>query len=117
MLCLLSTKALIPLRCFGRQRRDLAVGRIDEQRCSSALDDVRASLKPEVVVSAPREVGRPALTINPIDVILLNSLSLVSHCFLFGEKLLVAQLGWSLEGRQCGVGPDALKVRLSVGCS
>src|SRR5262249_15609369 len=84
------TKILGPLLRFCRHGRNLPVRRINDQRRSSAPYYVRSAIKPEIVIGTPGKIGRTTLSIDSIDVGLLNALFLIRGCFLFGEKLFVA---------------------------
>jgi len=50
---------------------------------------VRSAVKPEIVIGTSGEIGWTALSIDSIDVGLLNALFLIRGCFLFGEELFV----------------------------
>lgn len=89
MLRLPRTKILRPLLRFCGHGRNLPVRRINDQRCSSALYYVRSAVKPEIVIGTPGEIGRTTLSIDSIDVGLLNALFLIRGRFLFGEELFV----------------------------
>src|SRR5262245_29956496 len=90
MLRLPGTEILRFLLRFCSHGRNLSVRRINDQRCSSTLYYVGSAVKPEIVIGTPGKIGRTTLSIDSIDVGLLNALFLIRRCFLFGEKLFTA---------------------------
>jgi hypothetical protein len=96
-----------------RQRRDAAVGRIDDER-GLRPEDLRAAVPPEIVVGA-RDVGVRAGAVTAVLVPALDGRALELGDFLgVGEGRLVAKRRGPLERRDGRVAPDALLIGPAV---
>src|ERR1051325_11662982 len=95
------------LLCQRRQRRNAAIGGIDDQRGSKSLGDAGSAVPPEIVVGA-RHVGVGSGAVTLVLVVLFNRPLEVGGGFLFGEECFVWEIGGSLQRREDRVGPDAL---------
>jgi len=90
---------LLPLG-FSRERRDAAIGRIDDERGALRADDAAAALVPELVVRnhASRQILQAAfLRIDQVTVLPLVLLALEARRFGIGERRLVAEISRPLE--------------------
>ena len=93
------------------QRRDLPIGRIDNQRSPPAAHDLSA-IAPKFVIGADDiGIGRP---IAAIAVGLVNRFLGVLESFAFGKKLFGGEVRRALQRRNRHVGPNALQIRLLV---
>jgi hypothetical protein len=85
---LLRSEVIVSPLGFRRVGRDSTVGRVNDQGCPTALDDVRSAFRPEVIVSPPGEIGCAALAVDQIEIGLLNALLLVRRDFLLVKNCL-----------------------------
>src|SRR4030095_13810363 len=98
-----------------RQRRDVSVTGICDQRRASCFDDRRSSIPPKVVIRTTHICFSRAVA--TVHVILLSYLNLVIRSFFFGKEFFACQIGRSFQWRNSGETPCALEVRLAVGCT
>jgi len=107
---------------FGRQRRELPVRRIDDERRPAVADHVGAVVQPEVVVPAHGDPAAPGRQRLGSDLARLEQplapggrRRLELGRFLLGQKRLVAQPLRALERRLGAEVPHALQVGPSIG--
>src|SRR5262245_1545808 len=97
-----------------RQRRNLSVAGIYDQRRPSCFDHLRSSIPPKVVIRTTHiSFSRPVATVH---VVLLSYLKLVIRSFFVGKEFFPCQIGRSFQWGNSGEAPCALEIRLAVGC-
>ena len=103
-----------------RQRGNHPVGRVDDQGCPSRADDFRSELPPPLVVRAievrapVRATARRTVAVAAIAILNLQRLLLERGGFLGGQERLALELRGALEGRERGVAPRTLQIRMAI---
>src|SRR5271154_5660532 len=87
-----------------RQRRDPAIGWIDNQRSAPRRDHLDPTLPPDF------RIGDVALAIVRILRALLNDSIFIRGGFLRSKELLTGKTPGPFERRKTGVGPQPLKI-------
>ena len=102
-------RIVIALGLGGRRDGNAAIGRIHHQRSLARADNFGARVEPDLVVGA--DVAGFGRTIHAIR----GGAFLELRGFLGRQDGFVGKFLRALEGRDGGVGPDALEVGLPVG--
>ena len=102
-------QVVIALGLGGRLHGNFSIRRIHHQRSLPRANHLGARIEPDLVVGA--HVARGGRTID----LALSRLLLELRGFLLCQERFPGQLRGTFEGRDGGVGPDSLQVRLPVG--